>query len=542
MAWGEVDWTSLVGVSKRKAGAVPALVATAFDPDLPADEPARRKAWLDLRALLVGEGAYTPAGAAAFGPLLTLAAAPTPAPRLLWSLLLDLVWGTERVSARGLDPKVGAKGPAAVLLGAARAAAPQLERLLRAADPSTRAGAASMLGSLRTSSPALVAALVDERDDVVRSALLLALAGASPPGAVACALAGLEPPEPPEVRLAAAVALLVLEGPDAPDLARATVAALGDLPGDLLLPARLGWLAHQEALGEPRARALVTDAVLRRVDAVLDDPERSGRAFSTALGDLATLLDAWQVGVVAAAELPPVARRVVARTLHPAFAGRPRFEAQGLPPSVPARRRWLGLPQLADTADEPLRSVLAWEESFDELPPPARAPLAEMREVLGRSAPEVRRSWARAHVARRTRWPGATRAPNAEAALLALEQLDDAELEQTWVSDPEGVLAALTGDGPEVSALLARLPKPRRLDAWRKASEAAPNPVVGLRKALALAPACPFDEVAFALVAWTFRVPGGPAAAPLTELSATLDALGAAGAAARAGLTALTGR
>ncbi len=544
MSWlGDADWGTLVGVSRRRAAGAPELAATAFDPARAVDDPARRKAWLDLRALLVGEGAYTPAGAAAFGPLLAHAERGTASPVRLWTLLLDLLWGPASISARGLDPAGVKKGPGAEILAAARASLGRFEALLNHPDPATRSGASLALGALRAPSQALARASSEERDDAARAAMLLALAGAAPPGAMRLAREGLEPPAPPLVRLAAATTCLVLEGAEAPDLARDTIATFGDLRGDALpLPAALGWVAQREALGEPRVRVLLTDAVLRRVDRVLDDPERSSAAFSAAIVDLSMLLGAWLPGVTSGAELAPVARRVVERTLHPAFAGRPRFEDLGLPAGVPGRRRWLGLPGFADGAEEPLRPVLVWEETFDEFPPVVRATLAEIREALGSCTLEVRRTWARAHLGRRTRWPGATRAPNQEAALLALEQLDDAELLSTWLSNREAVLAALTGDGPEVLTLLGRLPKPRRIDAWRRASEVAPNPVVGLRKALALAPACPFPEVALELVAWTFRLPGGPGAAPLDEVGATLDALGEAGEAARAGLRALADR
>ncbi len=507
------------------------------------DDLARRKAWLDLRALLVGEGADTPAGAAAFGPLLAHAERATASPVRLWTLLLDLLWGPASISARGLDPAAAKKGPGAEILAVARGASGRFEALLDHADPATRSGASLALGALRVPSLAIVRALSVKGDDSTRAAMLLALAGAGPPGSARLAREGLEPPAPPLVRLAAATTSLVLEGAEAPDLARDTIATFGDLRGDAIpLPATLEWVAQREALAEPRARVLLTDAVLRRVDRVLDDPERSGAAFSAAIGDLSMLLGAWLPGVTSGAELPPVARRVVERTLHPAFAGRPRFEDLGLPAGVPGRRRWLGLPGLADGAEEPLQPVLIWEEAFDAFPPVARATSAEMREALGRCPPELRRTWARAHLGRRTRWPGATLAPNQEAALLALEQLDDAELLSTWLSNREAVLAALTGDGPEVLTLLGRLPKPRRIDAWRRAAEVSPNPVVGLRKALALAPACPFPVVALELVAWTFRLPGGPSAAPLDELWATLDALGEAGVAARAGLKVLGDR
>jgi hypothetical protein len=544
MTWlGDTNWESLVGVSKRRATAAPTHAATAFDPTQPHPDPARRKAWLDLRALLVGEGAYTPAGAAAFGPLLAKAAQPNAAPLRLWTLLLDLLWGPAPISARGIDPAITKKGPGAELLATARGAQGQIEALLTHAEPVTRAGAALVLGALRAPCDALVQALAAESDDAARAAMLLALAGAAPAGATQRAREGLEPPAPPLVRLAAATACLVLEGAAAPDLARDTIATFGDLRGDALpLPAGLGWVAQREALAEPRARLLLTDAVLQRVDRVLDDRERSKAALSAAIGDLSMLLGAWLPKGSAGPALPPIARRVVERTLHLAFAGRPHFEALGLPAGVPGRRRWLGLPGLAEGAEGPLREVLAWEEAVDETPPVARATLPEVREALRHCPPSQRQSWARAHLSRRSRWPGATRAPNQEAALLALEQLEDAEVEGVWLSDREAVLAALTGEGPEVLALLGRLPKPRRIDAWRQAAEVAPNPVVNLRKALALAPACPFPEVAQELLAWTFRLPGGPGAAPLDALWTVLDGLGEAGLAARAGLTALSRR
>ena len=465
---------------------------------------------------------------------------PNAAPLRLWTLLLDLLWGPAPISARGIDPATTKKGPGAELLATARGAQGPIEALQTHAEQVTRDGAALVLGALRAPSDALVQALAAERDDAARAAMLLALAGAAPTGAVRLAREGLEPPAPPLIRLAAATACLVLEGAAAPDLARDAIAIFGDLPGDALpLPAGLGWVAQREALAEPRARLLLTDAVLQRVDRVLDDGERSKAAFSAAIGDLSMLLGAFLPAGSAGTALPSIARRVVERTLHPAFAGRPRFEALGLPAGVPGRRRWLGLPGLAEGAELPLRAVLAWEEALDETPPVARATLPEVRAALGHCPPSLRQSWARAHLRRRSRWPGATRAPNQEAALLALEQVEDAEVEAVWLADREAVLAALTGDGPEVLALLGRLPKPRRIDAWRQAAEVAPNPVVGLRKALALAPAAPFPEVARELVAWTFLLPGGPAAAPLDALWTVLDGLGEAGEVARAGLAAL---
>lgn len=509
---------------------MPALVRRAFDA---VDADAVRS----LTEILVGEGAFTTAGALVF-PVLLDGLAGSTAAHLRARLLVDVLWGTEAFSARGIDPARRRGKPARVILDAARAAVPRLIGTLEADDPGARGGAALLLGALRVTeaAPVLGTVLANEPRDDVRTALLFGLAGCG--GGPASWGPFLADPVV-EVRLAASLAAFVVSGDDAPDIALVQLAAWPRLryeaPG-FPLPASFGSLVVHDVLnsGCPRAIGFVTQALLHEVDRWLA-AGRGSTGWGAVIGDLAALLVCHVPDpTVPFAGLPPLAQQVVRRTVHRDFGTRPIFGEQGLPPSLAARRRWIGDPDPADTlpVDDPLRTVLTFETSFDELPPPIRATTDTVRAALDALPLDRAKSWAEAHLARRTRYPGATRAPNGACVLLALERLDDAALERCCVRDREPILAALSIEDPRGPALLARLPMPRRVAVWRDHAEHV-NPRVGLARALALAPVCPTPEVALELVARALLA-GDPG-----TLHATLDQLGPAGDAARSVLAAL---
>ncbi|MCA9624235.1 MAG: hypothetical protein KC731_34660 [Myxococcales bacterium] len=532
------------GVSKRAAAAVPEAVRRAFDPGVDAAPEARAQAALLAGETLVGEGAFTAGSTHLFAFLLELAldhqvAAPGP----LAELLVDLAWGDQPVSARGLAPRHSsiAKGAGKKLHAVLRGASPRLRQGLSRGPSPLRAAAALLFAcaQIGDAADAIVAAMTDEEDVGARAAFLLALGAMPTSDAVLGALARASlPPASAFERLASAVARLAIEG-DAAASCAFVVAAHRRMarPSDAFpLRPSLGWIGVVDTLtGEAdQAREIIVDAMLSDVDHVAGDPDASKRAQSYAIGDLSLLAKHVVPKPAPPAEaLSPLARRVVERTTAKWLARRPHFETEGLPPTVPSRKRWLGTATSADD-EEPLA---AWEAGFDEIPPAASMPDEEAATMLAGYPPEQRLAWARAHLARRLAWPGATRAPNAAAALLALEQLPDRELEMTWVRSNEVLLAALgAGSNARHVALLRRLPSPRAADAWRKHAALHPNLRVARDRSLALAPGCKAPEVAVDLLALTLRAgPPWPDA-----LGATLDALGDAGDDARRRLASLS--
>ncbi len=511
-------------------------VATAFEePD--AKDDARASAQSTLRARLVGEpGKFSKVGAEVLEHLLGLAAKDAAAqPARLFELALDLLFGALPIEARSIaDRNEVRRGPGKATHAVALGVVPALRSLLRSERAASRAGAALVLGVIgaREASAELVAALGREDDDGARAAFLIALGAL---GAVADHAAYLAPEQHASVRLAAGIGAYVACGDQtAPELVLAIVPLLieADAGPAFSLPSRLRTLALREWLAGTRAEPHATAALLMRIDSALSNRSPDSATLSRAIGELQLLIERHVPELPPEARLlTPTARKVLERTLHPALRNLPAH----LPRTALERRRYLELPP---PKTDPRAKLRAHEESFEDGGDMAARPSIAALLELGDSR------WAEAFLARRGRWPGATRAPNGPitlAALLLLGRDDRERVDREWLRDHEPVLAALTCDDSRelVRELLSMLSRAWRVSALREHLDLYPNKRVAFLRALDLAPACPFDEVGIELLRRALVVEGGPSKLPLDDLAATLDALGPAGAAARSALTTL---
>ncbi len=518
-----LDLAGAKGLGRTRLEEVPGwLHAALVDPSTPAAE--RERLVGALRAALVGEGAWTTAGARVLGAVLDLLGGldPGPAPALAGLLALDLAWGEAPPTARGRAP-FPRKGAGAEVRAALAARVEGLRGALGRPSADAQAAAALLLAALGEAPEDLLAGGAEAS----RAARWFAAGSLAPtPALRTAAEAALLPPSPPDVQVCAAAAALAWGG--APPLAVVQAARLrARSPATFPLPVRPGASAVAHLLDDA-AFAIAADVILGEVDAAL-----AVRATNAALGDLHLLLARHAPAPADPTAAPPVAQAIWVRTAHETFAAAPRFEAFGLLKSVGARRRWLGLPSAAAglSPDDPLAVLIAWEEGYLELPPAPPVPWEAARAAWSALPPARRAGWARAHLERRARYPGAASAPNGVPARLALDALDDAELERRWLADPEPFLAALAS--PDPGALLARLPKWRRLAAFDAWLALHPNRTVALRQAEALLPAVPFAEAGRRLAALLVESGAAPTAA-----SGVLAASGEAGAAARAALEA----
>jgi hypothetical protein len=537
MPLAALDLGGTKGAGRRKLDDVPGAFRRAFDPDSGEDERGRAAAAEAVRAAVSGEeGAFTTAGARVLAAAIDgLLGAEVAAPERLAELALDLAYGDQRVTFARVE---GATSPAArAVRGAVVERLPALRAGLRAGRPEARGLAAWLLLSAGAVDDAVVDALATEADLGVRAALLVALA--AHPGVDRAVLrAAMSPPADPAEHAAAAAAWWALDGDAAPDAVVLTLflARHDDRPGPGFPwragPGRVGFARVLAAEG--RGRALACGWLLRELEATFDrgalDRVEAGRAF----GELQQILAAVLPQPPDPAAASPLARRAVAVTTRRWFLGRRDFGGLGLPDTVPGRRAWLGAEDDAPTT--PLAVVDRWADAVEGVVAGPGPTEEEARAALASCDAESRAGWARAWLARRRPWPGASRSPNGSPTLLALEQLAPQALDALWCRDHEPVLSALSVADARAVALLARVPPGRRPAVWRAWVGLHPNPAVAYRHGLAAAQACPTPEVATALVA--LALAAGPAE-PLDGLAAALDAMGEAGRAARERLAAV---
>jgi len=544
MSFPRLDLTGVKGVGRRKLDGVPDAFRLAFDPRSGADDRERARAYSVVSAAVSGEeGAFTTAGARVLEAALTLLLDASPAVAradLLAEMALDLSYGDLPVVLGPILPASLRSAAAKAVRAVVTSRLDALRTGLSAPLPEARGLSAWLLLSAGASAEATVAALREERDPGVRTALLGAMAGHVTVDR-AVLRAAMSPPAPPTEQAAAAAAWWALDGDEAPR----------DVPLSLFLARRqsrpssgfpwrvsAGGLGLRGVLAKPsRSRSLVCGWWLDELEELLDRPQSDRLVTARAYAELSQLLGALlPQPLPQAEELGAMERRAVQVTTLRWFLGRRDFASLGLPDTVAGRLEWLGLSTPSVDASDPATVVARWVAVVEGTalgPGPSEE---EARAALLRCPPLQRTTWALAYLGGRRTWPRATRAPNGPATLLALEQLTPSELDACWRNDHEPMLAALSVEGPRPIALLGRVPLPRRPHVWRAWVAIEPNADVAFREGLRFAPACPTGDVALGLLALAALVHDEDDLAALPEV---LDRMGDAGAMARGRLATL---